>query len=147
MRARHRLHALVATAIALALTAGAAAQTNDREKRGSDRLTLTGCVERGATPNEYTIDDANEGKFRVSGNRIGRYVGRRVEIIGNRDTGRLKIRGGLYPSPNAAGQAGSMDPVKAAIAAQPGGSSAGTGDVELPAFKVKSVKTLSGGCR
>ncbi len=132
--------------VALATAPLADAQSADG-KRAEGPITLTGCVEPGAGPNEYTIDDAAIGKYKVSGNRINKFVGQRVEVVGNLDTGRLRIRGGLYPSPNVAGQAGAMDPVKAAIAAQPGGTSSGTGGVQLPELKVKSVKTLSGGCR
>ena len=113
-------------------------------------LTLSGCVAKGDSPNEYTIDtidDQGVGKYRVSGNEIKRYVGQHVEVVGVIDTARLKVRGGLYPSPNAAGQAGAMDPVKAAMASQPGGSAKGTGDIDLPMLKVKSVKSLGGGCR
>lgn len=139
-----------------AVTAGAAAQqstpggTADGKADGKKTpapLTITGCVERGSSPSEFTVDDQAAGKYRVSGSRIERYVGQRVELVGTLDNKRLKIRGGLYPSPNAAGQAGAMDPVKAAMAGQPGGTASGTGDVQLPAIKVKSVKTLSGGCR
>lgn len=117
----------------------------DRKKPGP--LTITGCVERGPGPNDFTVDDATAGKYRVSGSRVERYVGQRVEVVGTIDNKRLRIRGGLYPSPNAAGQAGAMDPVKAAMAGQPGGTAAGTGDIELPALKVRSLKTLGGGCR
>ena len=136
--------------VTLATATAVLAQSADKpaeSKRTEGPITLTGCVEPGGGPNEFTIDDASVGKHRVSGSRINRFVGQRVEVIGSLDTGRLRVRGGLYPSPNAAGQAGAMDPVKAAIAAQPGGTSAGTGGVQLPELKVKSVKTLSGGCR
>jgi len=37
--------------------------------------------------------------------------------------------------------------VKAAIASQPGGGATGTGEVALPTFKVKSVRTLGADCR
>lgn len=148
MRRRHNgLNTLV---VVMATAASAFAQSSDTtgaRKRADGPITLTGCVEAGANPNEFTIDDEAVGKYKVSGGRISRFVGRHVEVVGTPDTGRLRIRGGLYPSPNAAGQAGAMDPVKAAIAAQPGGTSAGTGGVQLPELKVKSVKTLSGGCR
>jgi hypothetical protein len=39
-----------------------------------------------------------------------------------------------------------MDPTQAAMAASPGGPASGTGTVDLPEFRVKSVKTLDGGC-
>lgn len=152
MRAREQKVGGLAAVLGFALMTGISAQQKaadkpDVEKSGPTPLTLAGCVVKGSGPNDLTIDDEANGKYRVSGNRIGRYVGQRVEVVGNVDTARLRIRGGLYPTPNAAGQAGAIDPVKAAIAAQPGGTGAGTGEVELPALKVKSVKALSGGCR
>lgn len=114
--------------------------------RPARTVTLTGCVEQGRTPNTFTLTDAQNGKYEVKGSRIGRYLGKRVEIAGRQDTARLKIRGGLYPSPNAAAQGGSMDPVRAAMEAMPGGPNSGTGDASLPTFNVRSVKTLGGGC-
>jgi hypothetical protein len=109
-------------------------------------LTLSGCVARGSTPNQFTITDEQNGKYEVKGSRIGRYLGQRVEIAGSQDNGRLKIRGGLYPNPNAAAQGGSRDPVRTAMDGMPGGPGSGTGDIALPTFNVKSVKTLGGGC-
>jgi hypothetical protein len=109
-------------------------------------LTLSGCVARGSTPNQFTITDLQNGTYEVKGSRIGRYLGQRVEIAGRQDTRRLKIRGGLYPNPNAAAQGGSRDPVRTAMDGMPGGPGSGTGDVSLPTFSVKSVKTLGGGC-
>lgn len=140
--------------LAVALSLSLAAQqkpADDKSKNGKKEppppLTISGCVVKDEAANEYTIDDQAVGKYRVSGNQIKRYVGQRVEVVGTIDNSRLKVRGGLYPSPNAAGQAGAMDPVKSAMAAQPGGTASGTGDIELPQIKVRSVKTLSGGCR
>lgn len=146
---------LAVAAIWMSLTAVTAAQTDGQkppkddkaEKKAPAPLTLTGCVEREAGSNQLTIDDQAGGKYRVSGNRIERFVGQRVEVVGNLDSARLRVKGGLYPSPNAAGQAGAMDPVKSAMAAQPGGPASGTGAVDLPQLRVRSVKTLSGSCR
>lgn len=115
-------------------------------KAAPKTLTLSGCVERGSTPNQFTITDEQNGKYEVKGNRIGRYLGQRVEIAGSQDTGRLKVRGGLYPNPNAAAQGGSRDPVRTAMDGMPGGPGSGTGDIALPRFNVKSVKALGGGC-
>lgn len=136
------------TVLAFGTQVLAYAQSGDKpdKKRDPRRVTLSGCVERGPTPNEYTIDDDDSGKFRVSGGRISQYVGQRVEVTGNVNNSRLRMRLGLYPSPNAAGQAGAADPVKSAIAAQPGGSAAGTGAVSLPELQVRTVKSVEGGC-
>lgn len=144
---------LLATAIgfgamAIATAQLAHAQSSDKpdQKRDPRRVTLSGCVERGTGPNEYTIDDDQSGKFRVSGGRISRFIGQRVEVTGTVNNSRLRMRLGLYPTPNAAGQAGASDPVKAAIAAQPGGSAGGTGAVSLPELQVRTVKSVEGGC-
>jgi hypothetical protein len=56
----------------------------------------------------------------------------------------LTIKGGLLPNPNVAAQAGAMDPARAAMASA--GGAAGPGAVDLPEFKVKSVRPVSGGC-
>jgi hypothetical protein len=121
--------------------------SNKTGRNPSKTVTLSGCVARGSgQPNQVTLDDQQNGKYQLSGSRIGRYLGRRVEIAGTPDTGRLKIKGGLWPTPNVAGQASSIDPARAAVASQPGGPSFGTGDADLPSFRVKSIRTLDGGC-
>lgn len=109
-------------------------------------VTLTGCVEKGTTPNQYTIQDVMNGRYEVSGTDIKKYVGQRVQVAGTPGSTRFRVKGGLWPNPNVAAQAGSMDPAKAAVAAMPGGPYAATGDIALPTFKVKAVRTLDGGC-
>jgi hypothetical protein len=52
----------------------------------------------------------------------------------------------LWPSPNVAGQAGAIDPAQASIARQPGGAASGTGGIELPEFRVVSVRGIDGSC-
>jgi hypothetical protein len=122
------------------------ARTDQKEQSGPRTLTLTGCVEKGVTPNQYTIADDQNGKYEVSGSDIKKYLGRRVQVAGSPGSTRFRVKGGLWPTPNVAGQAGAIDPVKAAIAAQPGGGALGTGEIDLPTFKVKAVRTLDGGC-
>jgi hypothetical protein len=109
-------------------------------------LSLSGCVVSSEkTPDQFTLDDATEGKYRLTGLRLHDYVGQRVQIAGAIvDTKRLTIKGGLTPSANVAAQAGAMDPARAAVASA--GGAAGPGTVELPEFKVKSVRPVSGGC-
>jgi hypothetical protein len=109
-------------------------------------VTLTGCVEKGATPNQYTLQDPMNGRYEVSGTDIKKYLGRRVQVAGTPGSTRFRVKGGLWPTPNVAAQAGSMDPAKAAVAAMPGGPYSGTGDIALPTFKVKAVRTVDGAC-
>jgi hypothetical protein len=115
-------------------------------KATNKMITLSGCVERGeTTPTQYTLVDAEEGTtYRLTGTDVRNYIGKKVQIVGAQPTGRLKIVGGLTPTPNIAAQAGAMDPARAATAAA--GGSAGPGSVTLPEFKVKSVRPVSGSC-
>ena len=129
---------------------GASAQTKPaqaRQKPKNEVITLSGCVERAeGSPAQYTIEDATSGvKYRLTGTNVRDFVGRPVLIVGGAASRKLVIVGGLTPNPNVAAQAGAMDPARAAVAAQ--GGSAGPGTVELPEFKVKSVRPGSGGCR
>jgi hypothetical protein len=109
-------------------------------------ISLSGCVVRGeSVPNQYTIEDKDNGTYRLTGTDLRDYIGRRVELLGGEPSSkRLKIVGGLTPNPNVAAQAGDMDPARAAVASA--GGSAGPGNVQLPEFRVKSVRPVSGGC-
>jgi hypothetical protein len=147
-------HVVSAILMAGAMAAGAAAQSASDPRRQQDRqqqpasrtVTLTGCVEKGVTPNQYTIDDRVNGKYEVSGSDIRKYLGQRVQVAGTPGSTRFRVKGGLWPTPNVAGQAGAIDPAKAAVAALPGGGARGTGEIDLPTFKVKAVRTLDNAC-
>lgn len=144
-----RLGATLAACLAAGAASLSAQQSSSPEKPPPSAprvVTLTGCVEKGATPNQYTIQDAANGRYEVSGTDIKKYLGRRVQVAGTPGSNRFRVKGGLWPNPNVAAQAGSMDPAKAAVAAMPGGPYSGTGDISLPTFKVKAVRTLGGGC-
>jgi hypothetical protein len=117
-------------------------QNRDEGEQDADARGLRG---KGATPNQFTLSDES-GKYVVTGARIGRYVGLRVEIAGVSDTAKFKVKGGLWPTPNVAGQAGAIDPARAAMAAQPGGPASATGEVDLPRVVVKSVRALDSKC-
>jgi hypothetical protein len=138
---------LAMASIAAAQQPAASPSPSDKtDKNVPKTITLSGCVTKGkGQPNQFTLDDEQNGKYQLSGNQIGHYLGQRVEIAGTTDTSRVKIKGGLWPTPNVAAQGG--DPVRAAIASQPGGGASGTGDADLPSFRVKSVKALEGGCK
>jgi hypothetical protein len=108
---------------------------------------LSGCVSQDrAAPSTFTFAQTGTGtKYRLGGASVRKYVGQLVEIVGAPVGRRLTIRGGLFPSPNVAAQAGALDPVQAAIATQPGGPNSGTGTDELPEFHVTRVRAL-GSC-
>lgn len=135
----------------LGLTLAAAVPLAARQDKtpatpASKTISLSGCVVRGEkAPNQYTLQDATEGNFRLTGVNLRDYIGQRVQIAGAVvEMKRLTIRGGLTPNANVAAQRGAMDPVRAAMAAA--GGAAGPGTVDLPEFKVKSVRPVSGGC-
>jgi hypothetical protein len=135
-----------AVGFALVCSSPIGAQDKKTAKPAPKTLSLSGCVVRGdSTPNQFTLEDKEGGRFRLSGINMSDYVGRRVQIGGAMpDSKKLVIKGGLTPNANIAAQAGSMDPARAAVASA--GGSAGPGTVELPEFKVKSVRPVSGGC-
>jgi len=129
----------------LALLIGVAPPQNTASSQASKNgpVTLDGCVAASQTVrNTFTLDD--DGRtFLLKGVNVRDFVGKHVEVIGSLPK-RLTIVGGLYPSANVAGQAGAIDPGKAAIAAQSGPTS----QSERPAieFTVKSVRVLSDTC-
>jgi hypothetical protein len=98
------------------------------------------------TPGRYALADTKGNPmYRLTGKDVREYLGRQVELDGGTDTGRVKIVGGLQPNPNVAGQAGAIDPARAAMA----GAAAGIGPVgsgELPEFRVKTVRPTGGAC-
>jgi hypothetical protein len=128
--------------IALSLAAAAAAQKPSQPPKPTT-LTLSGCVQRSDTvPNQFTLVDESI-VYRLTGVDVRDFLGRRVEVIGGPPR-KLKIVGGLKPSPNVAGQAGAMDPVRAAVAVHDAASTKGTGpELEL---RVRSIKPIEGSC-
>ena len=140
--------AAIACALALLSTSAVVAQdkTDKSAKAAPKIITLSGCVVRGeTTPGQYTLEDKDAGtKYRLTGTDFREYIGRRVQIMGGVPSRRLTIVGGLTPNANVAAQAGDMDPARAANAAA--GGVAGPGTVQLPEFRVKSVRPVSGAC-
>jgi len=139
----------VASACALALLSTsllAGQDKTDKSKPAPKIITLSGCVVRGeTTPGQYTLEDKEAGtRYRLTGTDFREYIGRRVQILGGVPSRRFTIVGGLTPNPNVAAQAGDMDPARAANAAA--GGVAGPGNVQLPEFRVKSVRPVSGAC-
>lgn len=139
----------IAIALSLSLLAVSLVHGQDKKtpaKAQPKTLSLSGCVVGNEkTPDQFTIEDAAEGKYRLTGLKLGNYVGQRVQLAGTIvETKKLIVKGGLLPNPNVAAQAGAMDPARAAVASS--GGAAGPGTVDLPEFKVKSVRPVSGGC-
>ena len=153
-----RTHVLVLAALVFAGSIGAAAdQTAGPEaaqpppalgKDAAKTLTLVECVQASEPgSNQFTLADDKDkiSSYRLSGTSMKKYAGRRVEVVGGMVSPRLKIAGGLLPSPNVAAQAGAIDPSQAAIAGA-GGAGYGSGSIDLPEFRVKTVKPLGGAC-
>jgi hypothetical protein len=127
--------------VALAVASIAAAQ--DATPKKPAVVTLSGCVQKSeVSPNQFTLADGN-GIYRLTGMDVREFFGRRVQVVGGAPK-RLKIAGGLKPSANVAGQAGAMDPARAATATHDGAMVNGTGpEIEL---RVRSIKAIDGSC-
>jgi hypothetical protein len=128
-------------ALLIGATAAQAPQSNANPKPST--VAHDGCIVASPTmKNAFTLDDEGQ-TYVLKGLDMHDLVGKRVQVIGAAAK-RLRIVGGLYPSPNVAAQAGGMDPTKAAMAAQSGPTSQSA----RPAveFNVKSVRVLSGTC-
>ena len=111
-------------------------------------MTLKGCVTRDESAQQFTFTDIADGsKFRLSGRDLAKFLGQPVQVVGIVDTRRLRVSGGLTPSPNIAGQAGAIDPGKAAVAALGGGTTGSGTPEDLPVLKVTRVISTPGECR
>jgi hypothetical protein len=130
---------LAAVVTSLAGTAGA----QEQPPKNPETITLSGCVQKSETaPNQFALADGPD-LYRLTGIDVRDYLGRRVEVVG-RVPRKLKIAGGLKPSANVAGQAGAMDPGRAAVAAHDAAAVNGTGpELEL---RVRSIKPVEGPC-
>ena len=108
---------------------------------------LVGCVSNqpGAS-GAFTFDESSGSKYKLTGKSVRKYAGQMVRLVGGPQGRKLSVSGGLWPSPNAAGQAGGLDPAQESIARQPGGGGAGVGSINLPEFRVVSVRTVDGSC-
>ena len=133
----------------LLMTLALLAQTpNQKSPTAIEPVRLTGCISQKPQGSDYTFTDAANGsRYRLTGKDIKKYAGKRVEVVEGAAPKGFAIKGGLYPSPNVAAQAGALDPVQAGIATQPGsGANTGTGE-PLPEFRAGRVRTVEGGCQ
>jgi hypothetical protein len=151
MRA-HVLHAFVFSSFAAVVAAqgtGASTAAQPAKNNNPKSLTLTGCIAPdAANAGHYTLADFTTGAttYRLAGTDVRRYLGKRVELVGAAVEPKLKIVGGLTPSPNAAAQAGAMDPAEAARANLGANGEARPGNIVVPELKVKTVKAVGGPC-
>ena len=130
----------------LAASASLAAQDKPKKATAPKTLTVSGCVAEDATSKNLTIDDAKSGSYRLTGLNVRDYIGQKVELAGAvYESKKLVIKGGLLPSPNTAAQAGAIPQTQ--VANETHGGSAPTGDVQLPEFRVKSIRPLGTGCK
>ena len=120
---------------------------NQKSSTPVEPLRLTGCVSAKPESGDYTFTNAADGnQYRLTGKDIKKYAGLKVEVVESTSKG-FTIKGGLYPSPNVAAQAGALDPVQSGIATQPGsGATRGTGP-DLPEFRAGRVRTVQGECK
>ena len=137
-----------AVAAAKLVAQGTSGSSTSKTSKGAPTtISLTGCVgPANAAGDAFTLsNDDGTTAYRLSGVNMRRYVGRRVTVSGSSDSARVKIVGGLTPSPNAAAQVGALDPAKAAVAADPFLTSP-AGQQQLPQFRVRSVRGVGGAC-
>jgi hypothetical protein len=137
-----------AIALLVSLLPASAADAQKNSEQTAKPPELTGCVSGQPAPGGvYTLTDAQGGKYKLTGKKMQKYAGRMVVVGGSNK--RVSVNGGLWPSPNAAGQAGALDPAQESIARQRGGATrpAGQGADQLPEFNVVHVRTLEGACQ
>ena len=147
----HLLAFVLAGATATFAAAPASPQSAPQPAAKPDRnkpVTMNGCVVRDLAGNsQFMFTDNTDGTgYRLSGRDVSKFAGQPLQIVGVVDARKLRVVGGLTPSPNVAGQAGAIDPGKAAVAAL-GGGTTGSGSGDLPTFRVARVSAAQGECR
>jgi hypothetical protein len=100
------------------------------------QVTTTGCVQAfDEAAKQLTLFDNTSGiKYRLTGKDVRTFLGIKVRIVG-----------GLVPTPNLAAQAGAIDPSRAAVATVSGQGS-NLSYIALPELRIKSVKRTVGAC-
>jgi len=147
-RSAVRFALTIALASGLAGVGASASQSRDNNRDANNRslITLLGCVSAPTGKEKaFSLSEIEGGeRYLLQGVDVRDFVGKRVEISGAHARRRLVIRGGLYPNANMAGQAGDIDPTKAAMAAQAGPEA----NTPRPTaeFRVRSVRAVEGAC-
>jgi len=135
------------TTVIVALLLAQSQPATPKKAESNEPVTLKGCVARETTSgSSYTFTDSTGTKYRLAGKSIEKYSGMSVEVVGLVDRRNVAVTGGLWPTPNAAAQAGNMDPGRAAVIAL-GGGSTGTGRVELPTLRITRVGLGASECK
>ena len=126
----------------IVLVAASSSAQSQPAQKSPKLVTVVGCVASDDTmPGQYTISDKDGTTYRLTGTDVRKYVGQQIEVTGASPK-KVAIVGGLYPSPNAAAQAGAIDQPPAAAAAP------GTRGVAPPTeFRVKTVKMVAAACQ
>ncbi len=131
--------------LAVAISAPLAAQSKAKKTPASKTVSISGCVAERPGTNDLTVEDKS-GSYRLTGLSLRDFVGQQVQLSGSvYESKKLVIKGGLRPSPNTAAQAGAIDQTQ--VANETVGGSAPTGDVQLPEFRVKSIRPLGTSCK
>jgi len=129
---------MIATSLASLLVAMLPLSSSQQPPATVERkpLTLAGCVAGDTVaPTQFTLFDPHRGiMYRLTGQRLGVYVGRRVQVVG-----------ALVPTPSIAAQAGSIDPTIAAMSATTLNLS-GTTPFNRPKVHVEKIRPVQGGC-
>ena len=148
MRNSIAVAALASCVFVVSLSAQQAPAGKSSAPPSEPAITLTGCVSnKPIATGEYTfIDNVTGSKYRLNGKGLRKFAGQQVEIVAGKNKN-FVVKGGLYPTPNAAAQAGALDPGQEAIARQPGGANSGTAGTELPEFRVAKVRGVPGACQ
>jgi hypothetical protein len=144
----HYIQGMSIIPVIVALVLGQASPATPPKKADQNEpVTLKGCVVRdSASASSYTFTDSAGLKYRLAGKNVEKYSGMAVEVVGLVNRPNLVVKGGLWPNPNVAAQAGNMDPGRQAVAALQAGT-VGTGNVELPTLRITRVGLGAGECK
>jgi hypothetical protein len=111
-------------------------------------VSLTGCISATPGPSGQFgfVDAGTASMYRLTGNDVRKFAGQRTQLVVGSSTNAVTIRGGLWPSPNIAAQAGALDSAQAAIArSEQTNVAASSGAVTE--LRVVGVRGLTGTCR